>query len=66
MSDRVAYVVAVLALLFAFGYAAGQARATDDLPDCPEDSVLVGVGNFQSGHWDTYTCGPARDDFEEN
>jgi hypothetical protein len=35
----------------------------DRIPMCPEDSVLVGVGQFEHGRWDAYTCGPARDDY---
>ena len=30
---------------------------------CPEDSVLVGAGQFESGYWDSYECGPAYDDY---
>lgn len=63
--DRLAYVAAALALLFVVGFAAGHADATEAIPSCPEDAVLVGVGDFESGHWDAYTCGPARDDFNE-
>ena len=34
------------------------------LPSCPEDSVLVGAGEFEStGLWDRYECGPAVDDY---
>lgn len=62
MNDRLCYVAAALALLFALGFMAGQA---DAIPTCPEDAVLVGVGDFESGRWDRYTCGPARDDFNE-
>jgi len=34
------------------------------VPNCPEDSVLVGIGQFEDGQWDSYECGPALDDFE--
>ena len=33
-------------------------------PSCWEDSVLVGVGDFEDGRWEEYRCGPALDDFE--
>ena len=33
------------------------------MPRCPEDSVLVGVGQFERGYWDSYECGPAVDDY---
>jgi hypothetical protein len=67
MTQRIAYVAAALALLFAIGYASGMARAADDspIPACQEDAVLLGVGQFNHGHWDAYTCGPARDDYNE-
>jgi hypothetical protein len=32
------------------------------LPACPEDAVLVGVGDFDAGRWTAYACGPALDD----
>jgi hypothetical protein len=33
------------------------------MPRCPEDAVLVGVGDFSNGTWQGYECGPALDDF---
>ncbi len=33
------------------------------LPQCQEDVVLVGIGNFENGRWDSYICGPAVDDY---
>ena len=36
------------------------------IPKCQEDVVLVGMGNFEDGRWDYYTCGPALDDFGGN
>ena len=33
------------------------------VPSCPEDSVLVGQGAFESGRWSEYQCGPAFDDY---
>ena len=32
---------------------------------CPEDSVLVGEGQYSEGRWTRYVCGPARDDYVE-
>ena len=34
------------------------------IPLCPEDSVLVGIGDFEGGQWEAYACGPAWDDYE--
>ena len=62
MTDRVAYIVAALALAFCVGLQAGRSEP-DPMPKCPEDSVLVGVGSFERGHWDAFECGPARDDY---
>lgn len=33
------------------------------VPQCAEDVVLVGQGEFENGQWQYYTCGPALDDF---
>ena len=33
------------------------------VPQCQEDQVIVGQGQFNDGYWDYYTCGPALDDF---
>lgn len=32
-----------------------------EMPKCPEDSVLVGTGDFSSGLWDSYLCIPFDD-----
>ncbi len=32
-------------------------------PQCQEDVVLVGIGDFEDGRWDSYICGPAVDDY---
>lgn len=60
MTDRVAFIAAALALAFCVGLQAGRA---EHIPSCPEDSVLVGAGNFEHGRWDAYACGPAADDY---
>lgn len=33
------------------------------IPECQEDAVLIGAGDFQNGTWDYYVCGPAVDDY---
>ena len=33
------------------------------IPQCQEDVVLVGIGQFENGRWDNYICGPAVDDY---
>lgn len=32
-------------------------------PQCAEDVVLVGVGEFNDGRYSAYECGPAFDDY---
>jgi hypothetical protein len=32
-------------------------------PQCAEDVVLQGTGEFVNGRWSSFECGPARDDF---
>lgn len=32
-----------------------------DAPLCPEDEVIIGVGNFDAGQWERYVCGPSWD-----
>lgn len=61
--DLLAYIVCLLALGFAFGFMAGGSDASEAIPTCTEDSVLVGTGNFESGRWSDYVCGPAVDDY---
>lgn len=33
------------------------------IPNCPEDEVLLGTGDFDAGQWTSYKCGPARDSY---
>lgn len=33
------------------------------LPQCQEDVVLVGIGDFEHGRWTSYECGPTVDDY---
>lgn len=37
--------------------------AQPTLPQCQEDVVIVGVGDFENGRWSDYECGPAVDDY---
>lgn len=32
-------------------------------PICAEDAVLIGTGEFENGRWQSFECGPARDDY---
>ena len=32
-------------------------------PQCYEDAVIVGIGDFEDGLWSEYICGPSLDDF---
>ena len=68
MSDRSQQYLLITALvtilLLAFLVAWVAFVLPRDLPSCPEDSTLVGGGNFERGRWSYYLCGPAMDDFE--
>ena len=33
------------------------------IPECQEDAVLIGAGQFEHGVWDYYQCGPSVDDY---
>ena len=33
------------------------------IPQCHEDAVIVGIGDFENGRWTEYICGPSLDDF---
>ena len=35
----------------------------NQMPQCQEDVVLIGQGDFENGRWDYYVCGPAVDDY---
>ena len=37
---------------------------TRPVPQCEEDQVLIGTGDFDAGRWDAYVCGPAVDDYD--
>ena len=36
------------------------------IPLCPEDSSIIGYGEFDKGRWSNYQCGPAVDDYIGN
>lgn len=58
-----AVVFAVFACSIASYLFGGLVGLYSAIPQCPEDSVLVGIGSFVDGRWDNYFCGPALDDF---
>lgn len=33
------------------------------VPNCAEDVLIEGYGNFDAGQWEFYRCGPALDDY---
>ena len=33
------------------------------IPECVEDAVLVGTGDYDGGVWEYYRCGPSFDDY---
>lgn len=39
--------------------------ASPSIPQCAEDVVLVGVGQYENGQWDGFVCGPALDDITQ-
>lgn len=57
-------VVCLMALvIFGVGLI-GIADNVRPVPRCAEDEVLVGVGEYEGGRWQTYQCGPSWDDYE--
>ena len=58
----------IIAIALLCGVALYYAETHTDLrlyhmPECAEDVVLVGVGDYVDGRWTAYVCGPAVDDF---
>ena len=51
-----------LVLAALIGLSGGSALSRP-VPACPEDAVLLGVGDFEAGRWTGYVCGPAVDDY---
>jgi len=50
-------------LLLVLSFEAGVASQRYRIPLCPEDAVLIGVGEFEHRVWTAYVCGPAVDDY---
>ena len=65
--------VGIVAALFALTVFLGasvlaadrQARGERQVPQCVEDAVLIGKGDFENGRWTGYECGPAVDDYQQ-
>lgn len=71
-ADRDGFDLGIFAALIALGFVLALLTGArpgsgfdSTLPRCPEDSVLVGTGAFEDGHWTTYACGPAFDDYQQ-
>lgn len=63
MNQAIFTLVCMLAIvIFGVGLI-GIADNVRPVPRCPEDAVLVGLGEFEGGRWTTYRCGPALDDY---
>ncbi len=57
---------ALMALVFALvflGACTITIQPAPQIAQCPEDSVLVGLGDFDHGRYERYVCGPAMDDY---
>lgn len=39
-------------------------RWAPEVPQCPEDAIILGGGNYEAGYWDYLYCGPAVDDLD--
>ena len=59
-------IAVVISLLLLTTSAISDDLPNIEIPTCPEDSVLVGTGNFYDGHWTNYACGPSVDDYQRN
>ena len=45
-------------------FGAGGSDQNISIPiGCPEDAVLMGMGEYENGRFENYACGPAVDDF---
>ena len=68
MSDRIQAALSAAVLVIALiliGTAGSSAdSAARIVPQCQEDEVIVGEGDFTAGRWSGYRCGPALDDLE--
>lgn len=61
--EIVVIVGAVIIALVATAFNVDRELKHRSVPQCQEDVVLVGVGDFNKGRWTSYECGPAVDDF---
>ena len=63
--DVILFTLAVLLIagLFLLPVIGAVAIGLNQIPQCQEDVVLIGQGNFEDGRWDYYVCGPAVDDY---
>ena len=57
------FVVLVVSFVIVVVVAVILAPVPPRMPQCPEDAVIVGNGEFDKGLWDWYSCGPALDDY---
>jgi hypothetical protein len=56
-----AVVLTMLAVVITLSYTTNHPSRV--VPQCAEDQVLVGTGDFEDGRWQAYWCGPAVDDY---
>ena len=63
MKSKLRMASLILLYLIAWCLAMHQLQTIRSIPQCHEDVVLVGVGDFENGRWSSYACGPAVDDF---
>ena len=63
MKDGDFALILCVVLVFLLGLVAFDLTPIRMTPSCWEDSVLVGVGDFENGRWTEYRCGPSLDDF---
>ena len=61
------YVLVLRIKYFTIGFAVMAVLAValllHKIPHCNEDVTLIGIGQFDSGRWSQYECGPAVDDY---
>lgn len=56
-------VIAIFVLVFGFFVVLAGPEATPAIPQCEEDAVIIGDGDFENGRWERYECGPSVDDY---
>jgi len=64
---KYAFLLGPLILLLGFSALYGAVRLDltiyRTVPQCAEDAVIIGTGDFDNGRWTQYICGPALDDY---